>query len=103
MTRGARGYLDAIAIDQAIVEEARRERRDVSVAWIDFRKAFDFVPHRWVRRMLRIIRAPKVVRGVLDRLMPLWQMSVELSGEKGKLQWTLFKINVPDNAHQRTL
>ena len=39
-----RGYLDALVIDKAAGLEAKTYRRDPSVSWIDYRKAFDMVP-----------------------------------------------------------
>ncbi len=45
--------------DEALVREAKRDRRSLSVAWIDYRKAFDMVPHAWIDTMLKAIRAPK--------------------------------------------
>ncbi len=46
LRKGRRGCLDALTIDKAVAEEVRVYRRNLSVAWIDYQKAFDLVPHR---------------------------------------------------------
>ena len=62
LRKGSRGCLDALAVDTAVFEEVTREKKDLSVAWVDFKKAYDRVPHKWIRRCLRVMKAPKVVR-----------------------------------------
>ena len=68
LRKGARGCLDALAIDTAVLEEVKRERRDLAVAWVDFRKAYDQVPHQWINKCLKVLKAPKVVRRTVRRL-----------------------------------
>ena len=67
-------------IDGAAAKEATLMGRNLSVAWIDFKKAFDMVPHPWVRDMLRAVRAPRLVRRTIKRLMKMWRTNVELCG-----------------------
>ena len=42
------------------------------MAWVDFRKPFDVVPHELINRLLKAIRAPKCVRKTVRCLIPLW-------------------------------
>ncbi len=44
LRKGARGCLVVLTIDAAVTEEARKDKRDLSVAWVDYRKAYDLVP-----------------------------------------------------------
>jgi hypothetical protein len=83
MRKGKRGCLDAIVIDEAIAAEAKLHRKSLSVAWIDYRKAFDMVPHTWLRKVLKAINAPKVVRTIVDSLIPMWQTHIELQTAEG--------------------
>ena len=57
-----RGCLDAIVIDESVALEAKTYRRNLFVAWIDYRKAFDKVPHKLVCMALKSIRTPTQVR-----------------------------------------
>jgi hypothetical protein len=55
----------------------------LSVAWIDYRKAFDMVPHNWLRKVLKAINTPRVVRTIIDSLIPMWQTDIELQTAEG--------------------
>ena len=56
-----------------VCREAVLNRKDLSVAWIDYSKAFNRVPHKWLRKVLKSIRAPKQLRRTLANLIPLWR------------------------------
>ena len=44
LRKGRRGCLDALAVDGMAVIESKMSKRNLSVAWIDYRKAFDMIP-----------------------------------------------------------
>ncbi len=72
LRKGMRRCLDALVIDGTIAEEAKKEKRDLSVAWVDYRKAYDLVPHRWITRALKATSAPRPVRVLVKKLMTMW-------------------------------
>ncbi len=74
------GCLDALVVDNAVTKEARMWRRNLSVAWIDYKKAFDMTPHAWIRDLLKAMRAPHIVRSALAGLIPKWQTTITLRG-----------------------
>ena len=45
-----------------IVGEAKLRRSDLPVAWMDYQKAYDRVPHGWLEQLLRITEAPENAR-----------------------------------------
>ena len=45
---GSKGCKDQFIISKAIYEDCRRRNKNLSIAWIDYQKAFDSVPHSWV-------------------------------------------------------
>ena len=57
-----RGCLDALVIEEAVAREMKVRKRNLSMARVDCKKAFDMVPHRWTRHLLKAIRAPKWIR-----------------------------------------
>ena len=75
---GRRGCLDALLVDRMAVEDAKMRRKDLSVLWVDFKKAFDCVPHRWIVRFLNIVRAPLGVQRIVRSLIPLWSTTFYL-------------------------
>ena len=46
-------------------------RRNLSVSWVDYQKVYNRTPHPWIREILKVIRAPKLVR----RCMGMWSLT----------------------------
>lgn len=60
------GCLEALLIDRMVNENAKLENECLGMAWVDYSKAFDSVPHGW---FLESMKAPAcVVRAVGDLL-----------------------------------
>ena len=72
LARGKRGCLDALHIDGMAARIAKREKMDLSVAWIDYQKAFDRVPHQWILDMLTAIKTPRRIVRCLAHIIPMW-------------------------------
>ncbi|CAK1599851.1 unnamed protein product [Parnassius mnemosyne] len=51
-----RGTKEPLLIDAAIGKVVKRNRRNFSAAWIDYKKAFDSVPHTWLKRVLELYK-----------------------------------------------
>ena len=43
--RRRRGTEDQLLIDKAILNDCKRRHTNLAMAWIDYRKAYDMVPH----------------------------------------------------------
>ncbi len=86
MRKGVRGCLDALAVDEAVAWEAKIWRKNLSVGWIDYQKAFDMTPHLWIKDLLKAARAPKLVRRALRKLMPEWVTDIELKSTDGTIR-----------------
>ena len=50
--RGSYGCKDQLLINQMITDDCKLKHRNSSMAWIDYRKAFDSVPHSWILKVL---------------------------------------------------
>ena len=49
----SRGTKDQLLIDKQILREARIKKKCLAMGWIDYRKAYDMVPHSWIVRIKR--------------------------------------------------
>ena len=68
-----------------ILESCKKRKRNLSCAWIDYKKAFDSVPHEWIERSLELFKkSPKVV-GFLKHNMKNWETQLILKHESGIL------------------
>jgi len=42
-------------ISKATHEDCRRRNKNLSIAWIDYQKAFESVPHSWVEKSIALV------------------------------------------------
>ena len=83
LRKGTRGCLDALVIDEAIARETKLFGRNLSLGWVDYCKAYDMVPHLWIRKMMKAIRTPLPLRRVIKHLIPLWETEIAQYTTKG--------------------
>ena len=43
--KGSRGTNDLLYIDRAVIKEVKSRNKNLAMAWIDYKKAYDMVPH----------------------------------------------------------
>ena len=46
--KGSRRTNDLLYIDRAVVKEVTSTNKNLAIAWIDHKKAYDMVPHSWI-------------------------------------------------------
>ena len=50
-------------ISKAIYEDCRRRNKHLSIAWIDYQKAFESIAHSWVEKSIALVGVnSKIVR-----------------------------------------
>ena len=59
------------------------------MAWIDYKKAFDRVPHTWINRCLDLYKIDDSLRAFLANQMTQWKTDINLYHNDGE-------INIPD-------
>ena len=77
-TPGRGGCCDQLLIDQMVLEDARSRHRNLVVAWIDFRKAFDSISHEWLLTMLELYRFSAATVECIRSLLPSWRTRLML-------------------------
>ena len=55
---GCFGTMDNLLIDRAAMLDCHRGKRNLSMAWIDVRKAYDSVDYDWLCAMTDVHRLP---------------------------------------------
>ena len=78
----SRGTKDQLLIDREVLREARRKGRKLSMAWIDYRKAYDKVPHSWILETLGLIKVAPNIEDLLKRSMGDWRTVLTAGGEE---------------------
>jgi len=55
---------------KAIYGDCRRRNKNLSIAWIDYQKVFDSIPHSWVEKSIEFV-------GVNSRIVRFCKLSME--------------------------
>ncbi|CAF1645627.1 unnamed protein product [Adineta ricciae] len=79
------GCTHALIVDQTVVADAfYQKQRPLSVAWIDYAKAFDSVPHKYILWVLEAMQVPSPLRALIKSLMSQWRVKYEVKAKRGK-------------------
>ena len=89
---GCFGTMDNFLIDRAVMLEFQRGRRNLSMARIDVRKAYDSVDHDWLCAMTDVHRLPIWLGKFIRKLCASWNTRVVATTSQG--QETSRKIRV---------
>ncbi|XP_045474950.1 uncharacterized protein LOC123680878 [Harmonia axyridis] len=78
--KSGKGSKELLIIDNLITKQAKRKQKNISMAWIDYQKAFDSVPHSWLLEILRIYKVDPKIISFFQFLMSTWRTSLRLEG-----------------------
>ena len=56
--RGSYGCKDQLLVNKMIMEDCKTRKKNLTTSWIDYRKAFDSVPHSWIVKALDLYKVP---------------------------------------------
>nr|CAI5831238.1 unnamed protein product [Callosobruchus analis] len=80
--KGVAGYKENLLIDRCVTQDSVQYKRNLSMAWIDYRKAFDTTSHELIVRLLECLSVDNQIVGCIKQLMPLWKTRFSItSGE----------------------
>ena len=51
------------------------------MAWIGYKKVYDFVPHSWINECMKLFGIADNVRNFLETSMEQWELSLTSNGE----------------------
>lgn len=90
--RNAMGCKELLVIDSIITKQASRKLRNLSMAWIDYKKAFDSVPHSWLLEVLKLYGVSVQVVNLLEHLMQTWRTNLIVKTTEGEYKTAEIKI-----------
>ena len=76
------GTVDQLLIDNAIMGEVKEYKRNLAVAYYDYKKAYDMVRHDWMMRVYEWAGVTIKVCKVIQQLMDGWKTRLEV-----RLRW----------------
>ena len=81
LKRGSRGTKDQLLIDKTVLKDCKKRHTNLSMAWIDYRKAYDLVPHNWVNECIEMFGIAEKLRTFLQKSMQQCRLSLTANGE----------------------
>lgn len=90
--KGSYGCKDQLLINRMILENAKSKHKNLSTAWIDYKKAFDSVPHSWILNCLQMYKVTPTLINFLKISMTQWETNLFLSHTNGILSTKGMKI-----------
>ena len=65
----SKGTNDTLYIDRAVITEVKSRKRKLAMAWIDYKKAYDMVPHSWIKDCLYLFGVAEIIKILLVNSM----------------------------------
>ena len=78
----SRGTKDQLLIDKTILKDCRKRHTNLAMAWVDYKKAYDFVPHSWISECMEMFGIAENVRNFLQKSMTQWKLPLTSNGEE---------------------
>ena len=72
--KGSRGTTDLLYIDRAVIKEVKSRNKNLAMAWIDYKKAYDMFPHSWVIECLDLFGVAEITKSLLVNSMEKWKV-----------------------------
>ena len=77
------GCIDQLLINSMVLDDAKQRNKNISIAWIDYRKAFDSIPHDWLIKSLEIHGFGDVLINFFKEGIEKWTTNLHISsGDK---------------------
>lgn len=80
--RKSRGTKDQLLIDKTILKDCKKRKTNLAIAWIDYRKAYDFVPHSWILECLNMFGIANNIRSLIEKSMKKWKLLLTSNGSE---------------------
>ena len=84
--KGSWGCTDQLLINKAIMEEVKSKRRNLVCIWLDYKKAFDSVPHDWLIKALHLAKVPLEIIITIEALTKTWTTQAGLQAKNTTIE-----------------
>ena len=83
---GNKGCKAEIMISKAIYQDCKRKNKNLSIAWIDYQKALDSVPHSWVEKSTELAGVNSKILGFCKLSTEKWTTMLHLKIKQEVMQ-----------------
>ena len=79
--KNSRGTKDQLLIDKAVLKQAKLMKHSLSMAWVDYRKAYDLVPHSWLLKIMDLSKIAGNLKELIANSMGNWNTDLSCAGK----------------------
>ena len=65
---------DLLYIERAVIKEVKPRKKNLALAWIDYKKAYDMVPHLWIKECLDLFGVAEDFKTLLVNSVEKWRI-----------------------------
>ena len=84
--KGSRGTAKFLLHRSTHSRWEQNQTENLAMAWIDYKKAYNMVPHSWIINSLKIYKISDEVINFIDKTRKTWR--VELTAGRKKISWS---------------
>ena len=90
--RGVWGTLEQLLISKNIIQEVKRMRKNLTIIWLEYRKAFGSIPHSWLIKSLKLAKVPDNIINAIENFTQSWDTILHLNDNNDNVASSLIKI-----------
>ena len=72
---------DQLFIDKMILKESKARKKNLALGWIDYKKAYDMIPHPWILECLGLVGIAQNIKNLLANSMNGWKTELTSNGQ----------------------
>ena len=80
------GCKDQLDDQQCYLRNCKKRKKNLSTAWIDYKRAFDSVSHSWILKCLQMYKIHPVLITFIEESMSQWKTNMTLVHKEGVLE-----------------
>ena len=92
--KGSRGTAELLFIDRHILNENKTRRKNLVMAWFDYKKAYHMLPQSRILHFLKMYKISHEVINFIEQTMKTWRVELTAGGRsiaKTKIQRGIFQ------------
>ena len=90
--KGTWGTTEQLLINKPLLKEIKNSWRNLVTVWLNYRKAFNSIPHSWLLQALKLAKVPGSIINTIKNLTKAWYTVLTLSSEAETLTTELIKF-----------
>ena len=83
--KGSWGCIDQPMINKVVTDEVLKGHRNLSMMWLDYKKAYGSVPHAWILESLRLAKIPENIIQAIEELISSWKTELNIPTVDGNV------------------